>query len=142
MVNDKGLSLNDFIIGLRAKERESKVEGRFFAMSWNLRLYFVVTEYLRLLGSLPRDNNERQPQMRSKRKSSMPQTVIGVLPSTSTTRNGITTRGTNPLPQTSPSWGNSTGCPTSSRGPICSFSTASFTLPREWTSWSGMEKRS
>jgi hypothetical protein len=46
MVNDKGLSLNDFIIGLGAKERDSKVEGRFFAMSWNLRLYFVVTEYL------------------------------------------------------------------------------------------------
>jgi hypothetical protein len=39
--------VNDLIIGLRAKERESKVEGRFFAMmSWNLRLYFVVTEYL------------------------------------------------------------------------------------------------
>jgi len=47
MINDKGLSLNNLIIGLRAKERESNVEGRFFAMmSWNLRLYFVVTEYL------------------------------------------------------------------------------------------------
>ncbi len=47
MINDKGLSLNNLIIGLRAKERDSKVEGRFFAMmSWNLRLYFVVTEYL------------------------------------------------------------------------------------------------
>jgi hypothetical protein len=47
MINDKGLSLNNLIIGLRPKERESKVEGRFFAlMSWNLRLYFVVTEYL------------------------------------------------------------------------------------------------
>ncbi len=47
MLNDEGLSLNDLIIGLRSKEHESKVEGRFFAMmSWNLRLYFVVTEYL------------------------------------------------------------------------------------------------
>ncbi len=47
MVNDEGLSLNDLIIGLRAKEHESKVEGRSFAMmSWNLGLYFVVTEYL------------------------------------------------------------------------------------------------
>jgi Mononegavirales RNA dependent RNA polymerase len=46
-VNDNGLSINDLIIGLRAKERESKVEDRFFAMMlWNLRLYFVVTEYL------------------------------------------------------------------------------------------------
>jgi hypothetical protein len=47
MLNDEGLSLNDLIIGLRSKEHESKVEGRFFAMmSWNLRLYFVVMEYL------------------------------------------------------------------------------------------------
>ncbi len=47
MINYKGLSLNNLIIGLRAKERESEVEGRFLAvMSWNLRLYFVVTEYL------------------------------------------------------------------------------------------------
>ncbi len=47
MVNAEGLSLNDLIIGLRAKERESKVEGWFFAMmSWKLQLYFVVTEHL------------------------------------------------------------------------------------------------
>ncbi len=47
MLNDEGLSLNDLIIGLRFKEHESKAEGRFFAMmSWNLRLYFVVTENL------------------------------------------------------------------------------------------------
>jgi len=47
MLNDEGLSLNDLIIGLRFKEYESKAEGRFFAMmSWNLRLYFVVTENL------------------------------------------------------------------------------------------------
>jgi hypothetical protein len=47
MLNDEGLSLNDLIIGLQFKEHESKVEGRFFAMmSWNLRLYFVVTECL------------------------------------------------------------------------------------------------
>nr|ABZ81171.1 polymerase [Lyssavirus lagos] len=42
-----GLKEDDLIIGLKPKERELKIEGRFFAlMSWNLRLYFVITEKL------------------------------------------------------------------------------------------------
>ncbi|UAX43327.1 polymerase [Bangoran virus] len=46
-VNDKGLDLNSLIIGLKAKEREMKRIGRFFSlMSWELREYFVFTEYL------------------------------------------------------------------------------------------------
>ncbi|KAH6941978.1 hypothetical protein HPB50_026275 [Hyalomma asiaticum] len=47
LVNDFGLDPNDLIIGLKPKEREVKNEGRFFAlMSWKLREYFVITEYL------------------------------------------------------------------------------------------------
>ncbi|APG78744.1 RNA-dependent RNA polymerase [Hubei dimarhabdovirus 1] len=46
-VNDTGISEDHLIIGLRAKERELKEEGRFFAlMSWEIRDYFVMTEYL------------------------------------------------------------------------------------------------
>ncbi|AHL66985.1 polymerase [Long Island tick rhabdovirus] len=46
-VNDHGLSPEDLVIGLKPKERELKDEGRFFSlMGWNLRLYFVITEYL------------------------------------------------------------------------------------------------
>ncbi|AJR28559.1 polymerase [Connecticut virus] len=46
-VNDNGLSSEDLVIGLKPKERELKDEGRFFSlMGWNLRLYFVITEYL------------------------------------------------------------------------------------------------
>lgn len=46
-VNDIGLHPNDLIIGLKAKERELKKKGRFFAlMSWKLREYFVFTEFL------------------------------------------------------------------------------------------------
>ncbi|AJR28409.1 polymerase [Chaco virus] len=46
-INDKGFETDELVIGLRAKERELKDKGRFFAlMSWNLRNYFVVTEYL------------------------------------------------------------------------------------------------
>lgn len=46
-INDEGLSIEDLIIGLTGKEREIKWKGRFFSlMSWNLREYFVVTEYL------------------------------------------------------------------------------------------------
>ncbi|APG78762.1 RNA-dependent RNA polymerase [Drosophila immigrans sigmavirus] len=46
-VNDYGLELEHLIIGLKAKEREIKEEGRFFSlMSWALREYFVITEYL------------------------------------------------------------------------------------------------
>lgn len=46
-INDKGLGDEDLVIGLKAKERELKIKGRFFSlMSWRLREYFVVTEYL------------------------------------------------------------------------------------------------
>uniref|UniRef100_A0AAU7KZY9 Replicase n=2 Tax=unclassified Sigmavirus TaxID=1802944 RepID=A0AAU7KZY9_9RHAB len=46
-VNDEGISEDQLIIGLKAKERELKREGRFFAlMSWEIRDYFVMTEYL------------------------------------------------------------------------------------------------
>lgn len=46
-VNEEGLKEDDLIIGLKAKEREIKWKGRFFAlMSWRLREYFVFTEYL------------------------------------------------------------------------------------------------
>ncbi|ADB88761.1 RNA polymerase, partial [Durham virus] len=46
-INDVGLDRESLCIGLRAKERELKRQGRFFAlMSWELREYFVVTEYL------------------------------------------------------------------------------------------------
>ncbi|QCF24331.1 RNA-dependent RNA polymerase [Frog lyssa-like virus 1] len=46
-INDNGLPDDDLIIGLKPKERELKRDGRFFAlMSWNLRLYFVITEKL------------------------------------------------------------------------------------------------
>ncbi|AHB08865.1 L protein [Kolente virus] len=46
-VNNEGLPANDLIIGLKGKEREVKIKGRFFSlMSWRLREYFVVTEYL------------------------------------------------------------------------------------------------
>lgn len=47
MINNIGLETNSLIIGLKAKEREVKRVGRFFSlMSWKLRLYFVITEYL------------------------------------------------------------------------------------------------
>lgn len=46
-INEIGLLQDDLIIGLKAKEREIKWKGRFFAlMSWRLREYFVFTEYL------------------------------------------------------------------------------------------------
>ncbi|WGC86349.1 MAG: RNA polymerase [Bat tupavirus BS2] len=46
-VNDEGLPDDALCIGLRPKERELKRSGRFFAlMSWELREYFVFTEYL------------------------------------------------------------------------------------------------
>lgn len=46
-VNREGLDEDDLVIGLKAKEREIKRKGRFFAlMSWALREYFVFTEYL------------------------------------------------------------------------------------------------
>ncbi|AMK09271.1 RNA-dependent RNA polymerase [Ceratitis capitata sigmavirus] len=46
-VNDCGIDEDHLIIGLKAKERELKTIGRFFAlMSWQIRDYFVMTEYL------------------------------------------------------------------------------------------------
>ncbi|QVG74767.1 RNA-dependent RNA polymerase [Mononegavirales sp.] len=46
-VNDEGISQDHLVIGLKEKERELKVGGRFFAlMSWEIRDYFVMTEYL------------------------------------------------------------------------------------------------
>lgn len=46
-INNHGLPDDDLIIGLKEKERELKRIGRFFTlMSWNLREYIVLTEYL------------------------------------------------------------------------------------------------
>nr|DAZ87913.1 TPA_asm: hypothetical protein [Microrhabdovirus] len=46
-IDNEGLPLEDLVIGLRAKEREENDAGRFFAlMSYNLRSYFVSTEWL------------------------------------------------------------------------------------------------
>ncbi|AGE10378.1 RNA polymerase [grass carp rhabdovirus] len=46
-VDEKGLPRDSLIIGLKGKERELKIAGRFFSlMSWQLREYFVITEYL------------------------------------------------------------------------------------------------
>ncbi|AIW61115.1 RNA-dependent RNA polymerase [Harrison Dam virus] len=46
-INDHGLEKKWLLIGLKAKERELKIIGRYFALlSWKLREYFVITEYL------------------------------------------------------------------------------------------------
>ncbi|AJR28540.1 polymerase [Nkolbisson virus] len=46
-IDTEGLDVEYLIIGLKAKEREIKRHGRFFSlMSWALREYFVITEYL------------------------------------------------------------------------------------------------
>ncbi|ALJ30354.1 L protein [Eelpout rhabdovirus] len=46
-VDKVGLDREDLVIGLKGKERELKKAGRFFSlMSWRLREYFVMTEYL------------------------------------------------------------------------------------------------
>jgi hypothetical protein len=46
-VDKEGLSKEHLVIGLKEKEREVNLYGRYFAlMTWYLRLYFVVTEYL------------------------------------------------------------------------------------------------
>nr|AMH40146.1 RNA-dependent RNA polymerase [Sprivivirus cyprinus] len=46
-VDEEGLPRDSLIIGLKGKERELKIAGRFFSlMSWQLREYFVITEYL------------------------------------------------------------------------------------------------
>lgn len=47
MVNESGFPPEALVIALRVKEREIKDIGRFFAlMSWMVREYFVITEYL------------------------------------------------------------------------------------------------
>lgn len=47
MIDQFGLPKDSLVIGLRAKERELKLLGRYFAlMAWDLREYFVSTEYL------------------------------------------------------------------------------------------------
>lgn len=46
-VDEHGLPDHSLAIGLKGKEREIKKVGRFFSpMSWDLREYFVITEYL------------------------------------------------------------------------------------------------
>ncbi|AJR28458.1 polymerase [Vesiculovirus morreton] len=46
-IDEHGLDEDDLVIGLKGKERELKLAGRFFSlMSWRLREYFVITEYL------------------------------------------------------------------------------------------------
>ncbi|DAZ87961.1 TPA_asm: L protein [Psilorhabdovirus 2] len=46
-IDQNGLSDEDLVIGLRAKERELKRIGRFFAlMTLRLRIYFVITELM------------------------------------------------------------------------------------------------
>nr|AHD46130.1 RNA-dependent RNA polymerase [Eel virus American] len=46
-IEKDGLPKDSLIIGLKGKERELKKAGRFFSlMSWELREYFVITEYL------------------------------------------------------------------------------------------------
>nr|WNK15274.1 MAG: RNA-dependent RNA polymerase [Dichorhavirus sp. 'monocotyledonae'] len=46
-IDENGLPLDDCIIGLYPKERELKLEARYFSlMSFNMRLYFTITEHL------------------------------------------------------------------------------------------------
>ena len=46
-VNDSFFDSEDLMIGLKPKERELKIEGRYFALlTWRLREYFVITEHL------------------------------------------------------------------------------------------------
>ncbi|AHX81844.1 RNA polymerase [Sunguru virus] len=46
-IDRNGLEEKWLIIGLKPKERELKIDGRYFALlSWKLREYFVITEYL------------------------------------------------------------------------------------------------
>lgn len=53
-VNDSGIPWEYLIIGLKGKEREIKLIGRFFSlMSWMLRDYIVITEYLIKLFYVP-----------------------------------------------------------------------------------------
>ena len=46
-VNDNFFDKEDLMIGLKPKERELKIEGRYFGlMTWKIREYFVITEHL------------------------------------------------------------------------------------------------
>nr|QMP82361.1 RNA-dependent RNA polymerase [Hymenopteran almendra-related virus OKIAV1] len=46
-IDEFGISVDELIIGLKDKERELKKNGRFFTlMSWEIREYIVLTEYL------------------------------------------------------------------------------------------------
>ncbi|AVI57368.1 polymerase [Vaprio virus] len=46
-IDQNGLGKNSKAIGLKPKEREMKDKGRFYSlMTWELREYFVITEYL------------------------------------------------------------------------------------------------
>ncbi|UNP42116.1 L protein [Porcine ephemerovirus 1] len=46
-IDKEGIDWDSLVIGLKAKERELKDVGRYFSlMSWDLRQYFVITEYL------------------------------------------------------------------------------------------------
>lgn len=49
-----GLEEDCLAIGLKGKEREVRIKGRFFSlMTWELREYFVMTEYLIKLHYVP-----------------------------------------------------------------------------------------
>ena len=46
-MDKEGFDLEDLVIGLKAKKRELKEDGRYFVlMSWILREYFVSSEHL------------------------------------------------------------------------------------------------
>lgn len=54
-IDTSGFAENDLIIGLKAKERELKRFGRFFTlMTWKLRMYFVISEYMIKKDIVPR----------------------------------------------------------------------------------------
>lgn len=54
VINQIGFDKEHKIIGLRAKEREMSEYGRYFSlMSWKLREYFVMTEYLLKIHVVP-----------------------------------------------------------------------------------------
>ena len=45
-IDQHGLPDEDLLIGLKGKERDENSRAVFYSMSWRLREYFVVTEYL------------------------------------------------------------------------------------------------
>nr|UYL86298.1 MAG: RNA-dependent RNA polymerase [Rhabdoviridae sp.] len=53
-ISREGISPDSLVIGLKEKERELKIKGRFYSlMSWEVRDYFVLTEHLIKLFFLP-----------------------------------------------------------------------------------------